>query len=89
MSEHCWKRGLPMRWVTGDEVYGNATHLRQTISCHGKLYVLAVSATTTGWLKRPQQSHPRHRSQPSLSVVVPVLVPGSHTKRKHRKRHGS
>jgi len=58
MLEHCWQHGLPMRWVSGDEVYGNAQHLRRTISQHGKLYVLAVSSTTTGWTKRPPTIEP-------------------------------
>jgi len=32
MLEHAWAQGVPVRWVTGDEVYGNATKVRDTLS---------------------------------------------------------
>jgi hypothetical protein len=28
MLKHGWELGVPMRWVTGDEVYGDAPALR-------------------------------------------------------------
>src|SRR5947207_11247963 len=46
MLEHACEQGVPMRWVTGDEVYGDAPRLRETIQAHGRFYVLAVSANT-------------------------------------------
>jgi SRSO17 transposase len=45
MLQAAWERKVPMRWVTGDEVYGNAPELRDAIDAAGKLYVLAVSST--------------------------------------------
>ena len=73
MLVHCWGRGLPMRWVTGDEVYGNARHLRQTIDSHGRLYVLAVCSTTTGWLERPPSvPAPRRGSGRRLRADAPA-----------------
>lgn len=45
MLEEAWSRGVPMRWVTGDEVYGNAPELRNAIESAGKSYVLAVSSS--------------------------------------------
>src|SRR5260370_32330144 len=36
MVEHAWEQGVPMRWVTGDEVYGDAPRLRETIQGHGR-----------------------------------------------------
>lgn len=38
-----------MRWVTGDEVYGDAPYLRAAIERAGRRYVLAVSRTTPVW----------------------------------------
>src|SRR6266699_4618043 len=36
MLIHAWEQGVPMRWVTGDEVYGDAPRLRETIQTHGR-----------------------------------------------------
>jgi SRSO17 transposase len=58
MLEHAWTRGVPMRWVTGDEVYGDAPRLRESIETHGRWYVLAVSATTPVWAERPPVDEP-------------------------------
>jgi len=53
MLEHAWAQGVPMRWVAGDEVYGDAPALRATIRAHGRWYVLAVAKTTPVWTERP------------------------------------
>jgi SRSO17 transposase len=53
MLEHAWAQGVPMRWVTGDEVYGDASEVRDTIRRHGRLYVLAVRSHTPVWSIRP------------------------------------
>jgi SRSO17 transposase len=58
MLEHAWEQGVPMRWVTGDEVYGDAPRLRETIQAHGRFYVLAVSANTRVWTARPEVEEP-------------------------------
>ena len=58
MLEHAWERGVPMRWVTGDEVYGDAPRLRESIQMHGRWYVLAVSSTTPIWSERPSVDEP-------------------------------
>ncbi len=58
MLEHAWAQGVPMRWVTGDEVYGDSPRLRETIQMHGRFYVLAVSATTRVWTERPEVQEP-------------------------------
>jgi len=29
--QHAWERGVPMRWVTGDEVYGDNPNVRAAI----------------------------------------------------------
>jgi SRSO17 transposase len=58
MLEHAWAQGVPMRWVTGDEVYGNAPYLRESIDAHNRLYVLAVSCSTPVWCERPPVEPP-------------------------------
>jgi SRSO17 transposase len=58
MLEHAWEQGVPMRWVTGDEVYGDSPRLRETIQAHGRCYVLAVSANTRVWTDRPKVEEP-------------------------------
>jgi SRSO17 transposase len=62
MLEQAWEHGVPMRWVTGDEVYGDAPRLRETIQAHGRFYVLAVSATTRVWTERPEVEEPQEQT---------------------------
>jgi len=62
MLEHAWEHGVPMRWVTGDEVYGDAPRLRETIQAHGRFYVLAVSANMRVWTERPEVEEPQEQT---------------------------
>ena len=62
MLVHAWEQGVPMRWVTGDEVYGDAPRLRETIQAHGRFYVLAVSANTRVWTERPAVEEPAEQT---------------------------
>jgi SRSO17 transposase len=59
MLLHAWEQGVPMRWVTGDEVYGDSPRLRETIQASGRFYVLAVSANTRVWTERPEVEEPQ------------------------------
>jgi SRSO17 transposase len=61
MLERAWGRGLALRWVVADEVYGNASYFRRAVSAHGQLYVVTVSACTRVWVDRPQVE-PERRS---------------------------
>jgi SRSO17 transposase len=62
MLEHAWEQGVPMRWVTGDEVYGDSPRLRELIQSHGRSYVLAVSANTRVWTERPEVEEPQEQT---------------------------
>ncbi len=62
MLVHAWEQGVPMRWVTGDEVYGDSPRLRETIQTHGRFYVLAVSANTRVWTERPEVQEPQEQT---------------------------
>jgi SRSO17 transposase len=53
MLQAAWAAQVPMRWVTGDAVYGDARYLREAIQEAGRWYVLGVSSTTPVWLSRP------------------------------------
>ncbi len=73
MLLHTWQQGVPMRWVTGDEVYGDSPRLRETIQAHDRFYVLAVSANTRVWTERPEVEQPQEqtggRPRPAPRVV--------------------
>jgi SRSO17 transposase len=53
MLKDAWQRGVPMAWVTGDEVYGDDPVLRDGIAAEGHRYVLAVASNTPVWAERP------------------------------------
>jgi SRSO17 transposase len=59
MLEQAWAMGVPMKWVTGDEVYGDSPRLRETIQASGRFYVLAVAANTRVWTERPVLQEPQ------------------------------
>jgi SRSO17 transposase len=58
MLKHAWAMGVPMKWVTGDEVYGDSPQLREAIAEQGRWYVLAVRTNLTVWLERPETAVP-------------------------------
>lgn len=62
MLEHAWKAGVPMKWVTGDEVSGNSPCLRETIQASGRFSVLAVAANTRVWTQRPALQAPEEQT---------------------------
>ncbi len=72
MLTRAWEHGVPMRWVTGDEVYGDAPRLRETIQAQGRFYVLAVSANTRVWTERPEVEEPQEQTggRPRLAPRV-------------------
>lgn len=77
MLEHAWEQGVPMRWVTGDEVYGDSPRLREAVQKHGRFYVLAISSNTRVWAERPQVIEPqeqtggRPRRAPRVAPAAP------------------
>src|SRR5947209_11809811 len=77
MLQRAWEQGVPMRWVTGDEVYGDAPRLRETIQEHGRFYVLAVSANTRVWTQRPEVQEPQQQTggRPRLAPRVAKDAP--------------
>ena len=58
MLEQLWARELPMRWIAGDEVYGNAVVLRERIAAQGHQYVLGVASVQRVWRTRPAVEPP-------------------------------
>lgn len=47
--------GVPVAWVTGDEVYGDDSRLRHWLEEHGRPYVLAVSCGRRAWAQGQYQ----------------------------------
>ena len=82
MLEHAWEQGVPMRWVAGDEVYGDATELRDCVRTHQRLYVLAVPNNTLLWANRPpeaearreREARPRAKAQLAEGVLPATTV---------------
>ncbi len=81
MLEHAWQAGVPMRWVAGDEVYGDSTALRDLIARREHRYVLAVRTPTPVWIERPQVVEPesQKRSRPRTKVRLAEGAPSATT----------
>jgi len=83
MLDQAWAHGIPLRWVVGDEVYGDATAVRDTIAAHHCWYVMAVRSTTVVWLERPevvarqQKRYGPPATEPVLAADAPPLLSAS------------
>jgi SRSO17 transposase len=78
MLQHAWEMGVPMRWVTGDEVYGDSPHLRDAIAESGRWYVLAVRTHLTVWLKRWEVAVPEWSGAGRKPVKERVIADAVH-----------
>jgi SRSO17 transposase len=58
MLRSAWRQGVPMAWVTGDEVYGDDPALRDGIAAEHHRYILAVASITPVWTERPAVTEP-------------------------------
>jgi len=81
MLETAWQAGVPMRWVTGDEVYGDSTELRDLVARRERWYVLAVRTTTAVWTTRPSVIEPeaQERGRPRTKARLAEGVPSAMT----------
>lgn len=80
MLQAAWDAEVPMHWVTGDAVYGDATEFRDGVHDGGRWYVLGVSSTTPVWLHRPAVALPawsgfgRRPTHPQVVEPAPPWV---------------
>ena len=74
MLEHAWQAGVPMRWVTGDEVYGDSPALRDFIASQERWYVLAVRTHTPVWVERGQVVEFEAQEQDRVRTTVKKIV---------------
>jgi hypothetical protein len=81
MLEQARQSGVPMRWVAGDEVYGDSTELRDLIARHERWYVLAVRINTPVWTDRPPvvDPEPQERGRPRTKARLAAGAPPATT----------
>ena len=58
MLEHAWKMGIPMEWVVGDSVCGDAPFIRDAVAAQGYQYLFAASPETPVWLEKQTDAEP-------------------------------
>jgi SRSO17 transposase len=76
MLGYAWEHGVPMRWVLGDEVYGNDPKLRDFVADHDRWFVLAVACSTRVWTERPCTEQAPRRSRRTTPSSRMRLVKG-------------
>jgi SRSO17 transposase len=81
MLHHAWEVGVPMRWVTGDEIYGEATELRDEIAASGRWYVLGVRTVMPIWTEHPPVVEPalQERGRPRTRARLAEGAPWAMT----------
>lgn len=81
MLEHAWQQGVPMRWVTGDSVYGDSPALRAAIEGSGRWYVLALTGVIRCWGEPPALDAPQQETggRPRRAVRLAKGAPKAQT----------
>ena len=79
MLRHAWRLGVPMRWVTADEVYGEARALRYAVAESGRWYVFAVGVQNSVWLVRPEVGVPAWKGSGRKPFKARVLDESART----------
>jgi SRSO17 transposase len=81
MLAQAWQAGVPMRWVAGDEIYGESTELRDGIAARGRWYVLGVRTVMPVWTERPTvvEPEPQARGRPRTRVRLLEGAPSATT----------
>ena len=46
--------GVPLQWITADELYGRAGPFREGVAAAGLWYVVEIPSNLTGWTRAPQ-----------------------------------
>lgn len=69
MLEHTWELGVPMRWVTGDSVYGDSPDLRAAIQAAGW-----SSLRSKGPSGRPRRAVRLAKDAPKAKTVAEVIA---------------
>jgi SRSO17 transposase len=64
MLKRAFAAGVSAAWVAGDEVYGDASHLRRWLEARNAAYVLAVSCSHMVW-----QAGQQHRAADLIAAV--------------------
>jgi SRSO17 transposase len=79
MLQHAWQLGVPMAWVTADEVYGDDPAFRDGVAQARHRYVLAVAKGTPVFAQRPAIIAVPSRRKPRLGRprTRPRLAPGA------------
>jgi SRSO17 transposase len=54
LVERAHGEGVPLGWLTADELYGRVREFREGIARLGTRYVLEIPTTLTGWTRQPE-----------------------------------
>ena len=74
--------GLPGKYVTADEHYGDSTEFRSGVAALGSTYVVEVSCSTTGWLQKPRMTAPKGGHGKARARKDAPLAPGAPRQRR-------
>lgn len=77
MLRHALGNGVPFRWLTADEAYGNAPEFRRGVQEAGLLYMVEIPRTIRGWTHTPRLVEPPEYAGTGRPAKRPRLVPGT------------
>lgn len=77
MLHRAARLGLPVAWVTGDEVYGDDPRLRAWLARQSYRYVLAVARSTLAWDDPPMVTIPVRSGGRGRPPTRPVVTPSA------------
>ena len=82
MVERARELGLPCKYLTADEHYGDSVAFRSGVAVLGLTYVVEVPCSTTGWLKKPRIIAPKGPEREGRPRKRARLAPGASRQRR-------
>jgi len=74
--------GVRLRWLTGDEAYGQHAAFRRGVAAAGLHYVVEVPSALQGWTRAPKVQAPGFQGAKGPALTKPRVAPGEPKARK-------
>jgi SRSO17 transposase len=77
LLDRAMDHGVPLKYATADELYGQVGAFRQGLTARGLIYVLEVPRTMLGWTQKPRVLEPNQHQGTGRPRTKPFLAAGA------------
>lgn len=76
LLERSRAEGVPMAWLTADELYGRVREFRERITRQGMYYVVEIPVSLMGWVRKPEVEPAGTITASGRTLIKPRLLAG-------------